>query len=951
MALEPTLIKPRDLPEATEVFAADDMIVDNGVTVNRANPVQVVNAGSPVASEAEAIAGTNNTNRMTPLRVAQAIGGTAIIADAVQTNNFSSPQALNPVVLYVSLTGADPTDTSLSWLLHGLTPETAFRTWEAALAHAKYRHRFIGRLNTVELRFGPGYWGFFSLGSNFEQADDNYPFAIKITHADDADWPVFRGVTVGTWQPTYVYATGINATYFFCVRTNQMNVYDVKINNDAAVTRCFQGALGGTIRLFGDIEVLGPATYSAGFLYGQRGGEISLENGDVDPPFPRFNLIGAGNITSPYKYYIVQGSGVFAGGNGYAELTYADKFYRDETSFSPQNETDNAFVKLNTTVGLSDVDDMTDLVARGGGIVDEDASIDGVFETQADLRLQFDPGVTVKQTKRSVVGAFLTNVVIGDAADRIQSHIEIDGGIISGEDYPAPEVYAVVTHGAETVTLPSGASSVSGYYVGMFIQVLDGVTAGNFTSRLITAYNGTTKVITATPALSGPQIPPIGSFVQIGYNDNAVGFAWGGENIRIRDGISKDYPMSAMTPPGLGGKGLNFEQGTKDAVVSGRTFENCYTGLYVNAHPGDHTNGYPKWVQAIRASDLHFEMCGSAITAGILDGIAAIPDDPALLQASISNFTYHNCGHAPLRIVGSDQQKSGIINLMGAYGLLISDGLGYNDASYVTDAGGYPTDFAARSGYGLTGPIGAVIWGHARATTIRNIQHSGDADAAVHIGRVRALGDDAPPSGVVSTLIGWNIDGLSVYGAVGKIVSRDTTVGFNANQIFGHWRIAVTSATLLLDTGLTTGTGWTLELTEIPTGKTVIGTAAQILARGNTFADYPSGTTDLRTQDRRTFTIADDAVASFTPISATGILTLSSATNLLQNVVRYETDPTPQCDLFLATVNTAATTGVLTGTTGSDGNFTISAASDGKVYLENRRGSSVTVTITIPVAS
>jgi hypothetical protein len=37
------------------------------------------------------------------------------------------------------------------------------------------------------------------------------------------------------------------------------------------------------------------------------------------------------------------------------------------------------------------------------------------------------------------------------------------------------------------------------------------------------------------------------------------------------------------------------------------------------------------------------------------------------------------------------------------------------------------------------------------------------------------------------------------------------------------------------------------------------------------------------------------------------------------------------------------TTGALTGTTGADGDLTVSAHSDGNIYLENRRGASSVV--------
>jgi hypothetical protein len=48
--------------------------------------------------------------------------------------------------------------------------------------------------------------------------------------------------------------------------------------------------------------------------------------------------------------------------------------------------------------------------------------------------------------------------------------------------------------------------------------------------------------------------------------------------------------------------------------------------------------------------------------------------------------------------------------------------------------------------------------------------------------------------------------------------------------------------------------------------------------------------------------------------------------------------------------STAVTTGALAGTTGSDGNFTISAANDGRCYLENRRGSTISGSVSVIAA-
>lgn len=88
-------------------------------------------------------------------------------------------------------------------------------------------------------------------------------------------------------------------------------------------------------------------------------------------------------------------------------------------------------------------------------------------------------------------------------------------------------------------------------------------------------------------------------------------------------------------------------------------------------------------------------------------------------------------------------------------------------------------------------------------------------------------------------------------------------------------------------------------------------------------------------------TIADDAAYSFTPTtSGVGTLLLSSnSESALWAIVHYSTSATYAFCVSIAagaTVNVA--TGALAGTTGTDAKFTISAHTDGKIYLENRRG-------------
>lgn len=66
-------IRPADLPAADNVPTGAAIIVDTGSTVQKATPEKIVDAAAPLASEADAINGVGNNNRMSALRVKQAM--------------------------------------------------------------------------------------------------------------------------------------------------------------------------------------------------------------------------------------------------------------------------------------------------------------------------------------------------------------------------------------------------------------------------------------------------------------------------------------------------------------------------------------------------------------------------------------------------------------------------------------------------------------------------------------------------------------------------------------------------------------------------------------------------------------------------------------------------------------------------------------------------------------
>jgi hypothetical protein len=98
-------------------------------------------------------------------------------------------------------------------------------------------------------------------------------------------------------------------------------------------------------------------------------------------------------------------------------------------------------------------------------------------------------------------------------------------------------------------------------------------------------------------------------------------------------------------------------------------------------------------------------------------------------------------------------------------------------------------------------------------------------------------------------------------------------------------------------------------------------------------------------------TIADDAVYSFTPTNVAGMILVQSRSAASTNYLWafYVTSAggsfTP---VYFIGSNTVATTGALTGTTGTDGKFTCSVnTANGKIYIENRTGASRNVVIKI----
>jgi hypothetical protein len=87
-----------------------------------------------------------------------------------------------------------------------------------------------------------------------------------------------------------------------------------------------------------------------------------------------------------------------------------------------------------------------------------------------------------------------------------------------------------------------------------------------------------------------------------------------------------------------------------------------------------------------------------------------------------------------------------------------------------------------------------------------------------------------------------------------------------------------------------------------------------------------------------TRTISDDSVYSFEPTERAGILVIQNSAANEAAIFQFSVGA-PRCQLLVGNSSFAATTGSLSGTTGNDGDVTVSANdTDNKIYIENRGG-------------
>lgn len=477
------------------------------------------------------------------------------------------------------------------------------------------------------------------------------------------------------------------------------------------------------------------------------------------------------------------------------------------------------------------------------------------------------------------VGAFITNTFGASSALTVQTDVLfvdpwIDGELMSGAD--AYEIDTAQAGTSTTITLSAAASSVDDYYVGKIVQFLQG-TGALTTGKIVIAYVGATRV--ATVGTAWAVNPDNTTLYGVGTNTNALAPASGMTNFRVLGGILKNF---AMGVPGAGGKGISCQQGSAGTVVDGTIIENCFFGIMQQGWTGSNANGTLRGAIQDTFTNIVLRNCGTAISYWGTDPTeVGFEGSMVSMSAVYSNITAYECGHAPLKFSASAllsvHMKSGVFSFARGHNVSLRNLRAYNSETLV-----YPTDYTNRYGYGLTGPIGAVVWANGRSLDIDGLYAEGDYDALLNLGRLRSHGDDGHPTGLPSAtppvVAGWPFNNFDISirnvkhrGTLGEVVHLGETLGYFPTDI--HLSLDLQAEVKTVTTGLVDDRSKLyvnshIDLTTrdeaTSSYKRIIGTPNQIWFGGNDFADFAEGVTNLFVKPAvKVVTAAEYAISKF----------------------------------------------------------------------------------------
>jgi len=186
----------------------------------------------------------------------------------------------------------------------------------------------------------------------------------------------------------------------------------------------------------------------------------------------------------------------------------------------------------------------------------------------------------------------------------------------------------------------------------------------------------------------------------------------------------------------------------------------------------------------------------------------------------------------------------------------------------------------------------------------------------------------------------------AIGGTATDLLLLDGTTGLN---VLTALNVNTNKFTVAYSSGNTTIAG-TLSVTGHPTLEGVTSTGATGTGK-MVFSTSPAlATPDIGIATATSLTIANgevrsgtqsmptDTAISFTPNKVTGLIWVGTTSTGYGGFYSYNTGATGTAWLLSGGANAAAASGVLAGTTGATSHLTVSAHTDGKIYIENRSG-------------
>ncbi|MCJ8051662.1 hypothetical protein GB928_004265 [Shinella curvata] len=445
-------------------------------------------------------------------------------------------------------------------------------------------------------------------------------------------------------------------------------------------------------------------------------------------------------------------------------------------------------------------------------------------------------------------------------------------------------------------------------------------------------------------------------------------FTFGMRDARIVGCVARKAPKG--NGAGVGGCGFGGERGLDNVIFENCIAEDCYRGVRVAGLSGVNDNGTSRAATGLVFRNTTIRRSGCALHLHAMTEDASIMNlnDLGLFDVTFDGIDIVDCGHVGWASFdfGAHSpilpQKSGVFVISGARNVIIKDVTIKLKSTYTTT----DEDWQGHAGYpgsgnyisaGLSGAVGAIVWGWGSNIVIDKLMLDGDVDAVYHHARGVAMGDLGSIS-VTAAPAPVNNHGVDITrvrnakGTVGAMIDcmAGTVLSRVSGEVFGKF---VTPPTALIKAGspFVAATNILVGVREMNGIKEVIGSAKQLYDAGNTFASFPSGRTDIRrlalsgADTRIRLALADDVAGSAELPNATCLLWLvsssSTAANALLAIHNGGVWISGQQGTGLEKGSGPLLNAALANGEGTDGKLTVSC-NGGRLYVSNRLGSAGT---------